>query len=102
MLMTGLRCIGFGLCPLLVVLFACEMSNLEGMSRIGRISDEAAGRLVAFYVFKLPAGLLVPLAGLPGILLMAVLQAASVIYIIRCQRIMSAWRAGNIEKDAGR
>ena len=58
--MDGIRMLGFALSPLMVLLFAAEMSSLDARGR--KRGDRRDSLLVAFYVFKLPLGILAPVA----------------------------------------
>lgn len=79
-----IRALGFSLSPLFILLFACEMCALEdGLPVSGKASD----RLVAWYVLKLPASILLPLfLSAPGAALVLLADALSMARIAKARR----------------
>lgn len=75
--------LGFALSPLLVVLFAFEMSLVQELYNRYVLGYNGMGRAVAYVVLKLPASLVLPLVTCGyGAILIGLLDAVSAGYVI--------------------
>lgn len=74
----------FGLSPLLIVLFAFEMTALEVRLHDKRLSQKEENLRFAIYFFKLPGSLILPVvAGNVGGAVICVVNILSIIDLIR-------------------
>ena len=77
----------FALSPLLIVLFAFEMSLIDGLYNLGVLDHDAMGRAVAYVVLKLPCSLVLPfVTNGYGAILVGMLDAVSIGCIIYASR----------------
>ena len=85
--------IGAACSPLLVLLFAFEMTSLQDCYNLGILSERDMSVRVAYYVFKLPIGVLLPIfLNVKGALALAALSVYSIISIIREQHAINEQR----------
>ncbi len=85
--------IGAACSPLLVLLFAFEMTSLQDCYNLGILSERDMSVRVAYYVFKLPIGVLLPIfLNVKGALALAALSVCSIISIILEQRKINEQR----------
>lgn len=90
-----IRLIGMALSPILILLFAFEMTNLDDVYGHGLATEKQMSCRVIWYVLKLPGTLLLPLAfAWYGLAALAALDAASIATIVREQKLIR-----NIQKE---